>query len=95
MNLLKCSLSALVVIVLVVGFKLDKKSASYQEVKTQMLEFCQGVAKCETMLTAHFDTCFNDSYNMRSRRQSGGLDNGFFVECINSKGGSELLSLNH
>lgn len=95
MNLLKGALSTIIVLAIVIGFRFYNKNTSYNDVRAQMLEFCQGVSKCEAILKEHFDTCFDDSYSMGSRRRSGGLDSQSFVECINGKSGAELLTLNH
>jgi hypothetical protein len=95
LNLLKKALGVMVVATIVIGAKSWHKSSSYNDVKTQMLEFCKGVAKCKAVFTKNFDTCFDRHYDMGSRRLSSGLNHEAFVQCINHIGGRELLALNY
>ncbi len=95
MSLLKVGLSVLVIIAVAIGLKFYHKASSYNDVKAQMLEFCHGVAKCETTLTTHFGTCFDDSYGLGGERRASGFDRQAFVECMNRRGGVELLTHNH
>jgi hypothetical protein len=95
LDLLKKALGVFSVVVIVIGIKFWNKSSSYKDIKTEMLEYCGGATQCETVLSKNFDTCFDSSYDMGSRRHSGGLDQAAFVQCINSHAGSQLLTLNH
>ncbi len=95
MNVIGKAIGVVIVVRVIVGFKLWSKSSSYNNVKNQMLTFCEGIAKCESMLTGHFDTCFDNSYNMDGRRHSGGLDHEAFIQCMNNMSRNELLALNH
>ncbi|ETX02827.1 hypothetical protein [Candidatus Entotheonella palauensis] len=95
MNLFKKAVGLLIVMAIAMGVKFWNKSSAYEDAKAQMLEFCGGVAKCEAALSEKFDTCFDSSYDLGSKRHSGGLDHTTFVQCINSKDGSEILTLNH
>ena len=95
MKLLKKSIGVFGVVLIVLGVKFWNKSSSYNDIKAQMFDFCEGAAQCETVLNKHFDSCFDNNYDMGSKSHSGGLNQSGFVQCINSHAGSDLLTLNH
>lgn len=84
-----------VVVMIVIGAEFWNKSASYHDIKTQILKFCGGSAKCEAALSENVDTCFDHSYDMGSRRRSGRLGQAAFVQCMSGQAVSEFPTLNH
>lgn len=93
MSLQKKALGVFIVLVIIGGAQHWKKSVSYHDVRAQMLEFCGGLSTCEAALTKRIDSCFDQSYGMGSKRLSGGLDRTAFVQCMDRRGGGELLTL--
>ena len=92
MKILKNIGSAVVVIALLVGWKLYNKSSDAADVKTALVGVCADDAACVEAVNRHFDTCFNQSYDMGGRHRSASLDTSQLTSCINQQAGSEYFA---
>jgi hypothetical protein len=77
--LIKQSIGIFIVVLVGIGVKLWHRSASYQEVNSQLLEFCKGYTQCKRILSENFDHCFNSHYDIDKSGCSGHLDQAAFV----------------
>lgn len=93
-NIILKGVGVVVAIVLAVGFKFWDKSRQSEEYKTQMVQLCAGDAACITAVGQHFDDCFDSSYSMGGRRQSGSLNAQAMAACVNQRSGQQLFTAN-
>jgi hypothetical protein len=74
------------------GFKSILKANTAKDVKAQLVGACDQDQACLTSVNTHFDTCFDNSYSLGSRRRAGSLDGDKFTSCLNQKAGKDYFS---
>ena len=79
-------------IAIIVGLKFYNKSSDGKAVKAQLLEVCEGDAKCVQSVQAHFDACFESAYKMGGRRRASHLEAEQLVQCLNTRAGQPYFA---
>ena len=92
MKFLKNAGSTVLVIAVLVGWRLYNKSADADEIKAALLDVCEQESECLAAVESHFDTCFNESYDMGGRHRAASLDGSHLSECINRHAGSNYFA---
>ncbi len=72
---------------LFLGWKFYNKSNTAGDVKKDLLAICAADSQCVSDVNAHYDECFESSYDLGGRRRSGGLNSDKLANCINQKSG--------
>lgn len=83
----------LLAIIIFTAIKLYNKSSANDEVKSQLLNACNGSEVCEQIVENNFDVCFDNSYSIGTKRRAGSLNAHKLSECLNSSLGMEYFSV--
>jgi hypothetical protein len=97
MKWLRQILIFLVIVGGVMGWKFYSKSQARTSTKTQLVTICASdkatEKDCLSAIDSYYDNCFDNSYSLGGRRQSGGLDSRNLADCINSKAGQPWFAV--
>jgi hypothetical protein len=82
-----------VAVITLLAMKLYNKSSNSSEYEKQLLALCEQNSNCITSVHENFNSCFESSYSLGSKRRKGGLKFEKFVECMNSKSEQPYFSV--
>ena len=83
---------AIVAVMAIVGMKFYNKVSAHDDVRTRLVELCEGDAACQGAVKAHYDACFDSAYKMGGKNRSSKLDLNVLVKCVNERAGEEYFT---
>jgi hypothetical protein len=78
----------------VLGFKTYDKVSSNEAMRQKLVSLCEQDKECEGAIEDHFDTCFDETYDISGRRASGHVRMRDFLACFNAKVGTTVFAVN-
>ncbi|MEL6440237.1 MAG: hypothetical protein AAFQ80_13395 [Cyanobacteria bacterium J06621_8] len=93
MKIFKKAGVSVVIIAGVIGFKFHDKAMTAKAVQQEMISVCSVDQDCTDAVNTYFQSCFNASYSMGSRRRASSLDAERLADCINRNSGVAFFEI--
>lgn len=83
----------LIAVAAIVALKFYDKVSARDEMLTKLTGVCEKDAGCMAAVNQHFDSCFEDNYDLGSRRRASSLNTTGFLSCFNQRAGTQHFSV--
>lgn len=76
-----------------IGFKFYNKSETHDSMKAGLIKSCAKDAACVAAVKKHFDTCFEQTYDLGGKHRAAGIKPEAFLGCFNAQAGVEHFTI--